>query len=74
MYFRQVVVYSVAGLLAAAPALDRQSAQQFRVKLSKDERVIHALDRLTFGPKPGDLAEPARAGTHAESAKRAARS
>jgi hypothetical protein len=25
-------------------------------KLSKDEQVIHALNRLTFGPRPGDVA------------------
>src|ERR1700691_4138050 len=24
-------------------------------KLSKDEQVIHALNRLTFGPRPGDV-------------------
>jgi hypothetical protein len=31
------------------------SAKQFRTKISKDEQVLHALDRLTFGPRPGDL-------------------
>jgi uncharacterized protein (DUF1800 family) len=25
------------------------------LKLSKDEQVIHALNRLTFGPRPGDV-------------------
>jgi uncharacterized protein (DUF1800 family) len=29
--------------------------QQFEKKLSKDEQVLHALDRLTFGPRPGDI-------------------
>jgi hypothetical protein len=24
-------------------------------KLSKDDQVIHALNRLTFGPRPGDV-------------------
>ncbi len=28
----------------------------FKKKLSKDEQVVHALDRLTFGPRPGDFA------------------
>ncbi len=28
---------------------------QFKKKLSKNEQVIHALDRLTFGPRPGDV-------------------
>ena len=26
----------------------------FKAKLSKDQRILHALDRLTFGPRPGD--------------------
>ena len=28
---------------------------QFQKKLSKDDQVLHALDRLTFGPRPGDV-------------------
>src|SRR5580704_2173026 len=28
---------------------------QFQRKLSKDQQVLHALDRLTFGPRPGDV-------------------
>ena len=28
---------------------------QFKNKLSKDDQILHALDRLTFGPKPGDV-------------------
>ncbi|HTC87851.1 MAG TPA: DUF1800 domain-containing protein, partial [Bryobacteraceae bacterium] len=27
----------------------------FKKKLSKDDQIIHALDRLTFGPRPGDV-------------------
>ena len=27
----------------------------FAKKLSKDEQILHALDRLTFGPRPGDV-------------------
>jgi uncharacterized protein (DUF1800 family) len=27
----------------------------FRHKLSKDDQIVHALDRLTFGPRPGDI-------------------
>jgi uncharacterized protein (DUF1800 family) len=27
----------------------------FRHKLSKDEQIVHALDRLTFGPRSGDV-------------------
>ncbi|PYT16390.1 MAG: DUF1800 domain-containing protein [Acidobacteria bacterium] len=28
---------------------------QFQKKLSKDQQVLHALDRLTFGPRPGEV-------------------
>ena len=27
----------------------------FQKKLSKDDQILHALDRLTFGPRPGDV-------------------
>jgi uncharacterized protein (DUF1800 family) len=29
--------------------------QQFEKKLSKDDQIVHVLDRLTFGPRPGDV-------------------
>ena len=29
--------------------------RQFETKLSKDEQVLHVLDRLTYGPRPGDI-------------------
>src|ERR1700691_6158735 len=31
-------------------------------KLSRDQQVLHALDRLTFGPRPGDVAAVTRMG------------
>ena len=30
-------------------------AKRFQEKLTKDQQVLHALDRLTFGPRPGDV-------------------
>jgi uncharacterized protein (DUF1800 family) len=30
-------------------------AKLFQKKLSKDDQILHALDRLTFGPRPGDV-------------------
>src|ERR1700680_4373412 len=33
----------------------KQQARLFQKKLSKDDQVLHALDRLTFGPRPGDV-------------------
>src|SRR5215469_13013646 len=35
---------------------------QFKKKLSKDEEIIHAVDRLTFGPRPADIDEVRRIG------------
>jgi uncharacterized protein (DUF1800 family) len=34
----------------------------FRRKLPKDEQILHALDRLTYGPRPGDVAQVERIG------------
>ncbi len=34
----------------------------FRQKLTRDDQVLQALDRLTFGPRPGDVAEVERIG------------
>lgn len=41
-------------VLAAAVALTAAS-QSFDRKLSGDGKILHALNRLTFGPRPGDL-------------------
>jgi uncharacterized protein (DUF1800 family) len=47
-----VLFVGVAALLAQT---DKTDYRQFEKKLSKDEQTLHALDRLTFGPRPGDL-------------------
>jgi uncharacterized protein (DUF1800 family) len=44
---------SCLGLSAAANAPYRQ----FQKQIPKQERVVHALNRLTFGPRPGDAAQ-----------------
>ena len=33
----------------------RQQAKLFHTKLDKNKQIVHALDRLTFGPRPGDV-------------------
>src|SRR6202049_5290314 len=33
----------------------KRQAKLFQKKLNKDEQIVHALDRLTFGPRPGDV-------------------
>jgi uncharacterized protein (DUF1800 family) len=35
---------------------------QFQKKLGGDQEILHALDRLTFGPRPGDVAAVKRMG------------
>lgn len=40
----------------------KQQAKLFQKKLSKDDQVLHALNRLTFGPRPGDVARVKRIG------------
>jgi len=45
---------STAKKSAEAEEAKRQ-AKLFQKKLNKDEQVLHALDRLTFGPRPGDF-------------------
>lgn len=45
-----------------AAAQAKLQAKLFQKKLSKDDQVLHALDRLTFGPRPGDVARVKRIG------------
>jgi uncharacterized protein (DUF1800 family) len=33
----------------------RRQGRLFEKKLNKDQQILHALDRLTFGPRPGDV-------------------
>src|ERR1700722_9847895 len=57
---RKSLVLAVAILCAAVPAWTTKKkaevdAKRFQEKLTKDEQILHALDRLTFGPRPGDV-------------------
>ena len=48
----------IALALAAAALLTADSGadyRQFNQPLSKDQEILHALNRLTFGPRPGDV-------------------
>jgi uncharacterized protein (DUF1800 family) len=40
----------------------RQQAKLFQKKLSKDDQILHGLNRLTFGPRPGDVQRVKRIG------------
>ncbi len=54
----------LVGPLAARPKARKpaDANKLFQKKLSKDEQVLHALDRLTFGPRPGDVARVKKIG------------
>jgi uncharacterized protein (DUF1800 family) len=52
----------VAALLATAGSLSGTAADRFDHKLSAERQVLHALNRLTFGPRPGDVERVRRLG------------
>ena len=39
-----------------------RQAKLFQKKISKDQQIQHALDRLTFGPRPGEVARVKKMG------------
>jgi len=53
---------SVAALLVLAGAFLANATGRFDQKLSVDKQAIHVLNRLTFGPRPGDVEQVRRAG------------
>jgi len=56
------LVVGVAVLVAAAPSLSGEASRGFDKKLSKDKQAVHVLNRLTYGPRPGDADEVRRLG------------
>jgi len=40
----------------------KRQAKLFQKKIPKHQQILHALDRLTFGPKPGDVARVKKMG------------
>jgi uncharacterized protein (DUF1800 family) len=67
MRSRAALALASAVFLATIPAIadyakkkdakDAQEARQFLQQIPKDERIEQALNRLTFGPRPGDAAQ-----------------
>jgi uncharacterized protein (DUF1800 family) len=57
---RALASLSVAVMLAVLPAATKKPAaatpaeQQFRAPLTKDQRLTHVIERLSFGARPGD--------------------
>jgi len=51
-----LILPGVSSTKSTKPSEDaKKQAKLFQKKLNKDEQVLHALDRLTFGPRPGDV-------------------
>ena len=48
------VVILLSLLLVSATEGAARQAREFQRKLSNDQKIIHVLNRLTFGPRPGD--------------------
>src|SRR5437660_7095127 len=51
-----------AALLVVAVAFAGSATGRFDQKLSADKQIVHVLNRLTFGPRPGDAEQVRRLG------------
>jgi hypothetical protein len=56
---------AVSALLLTAAALRGHAADRFDLKLPVDRQILHVLNRLTFGPAPGDVEQVRRIGVDA---------
>ena len=58
-----VVVVAARGKKATKPSDEEaHQAKLFQKKLNNDQQILHALDRLTFGPRQGDVAQVKKMG------------
>jgi len=53
---------TIAGLLIAWPLASGRAGGLFDQKLPADQQIVHVLNRLTFGPRPGDVERVRRIG------------
>ncbi len=62
---QKVLILSIAGLtmMATGFAAKKLSAPKIP-QMTDDQKALHALNRLTFGPRPGDLELVNRMGVH----------
>src|SRR5262245_10510403 len=58
---RVLFALGIVTLATAVPFLGI-AAGRFDQKISKDQQIVHALNRLTFGPRPGDIEQVRRMG------------
>ncbi len=59
------LVVGIAALLAAAVATSGDKGSAFDVKLASDKQAVHVLNRLAYGPRPGDVEAVKRMGVQA---------
>ncbi len=56
-------LWTVAVAKPKTPVIDAtRQAKLFQKKLNNDQQVLQALERLTFGPRPGDVAQVKKMG------------
>src|SRR5215510_9431087 len=56
------LVFALGIVLATGVPFMGKDGRRFDQKLSKDQQVVHVLNRLTFGPRPGDVDQVRRVG------------
>jgi len=56
------VAAGLVALLVTAAYAAGEAAGRFDVKLSNDKQALHVLNRLSYGPRPGDIDEVRRVG------------
>jgi hypothetical protein len=55
-------VLGAGAVAVAALTSDGRAADRFDIILTVDRQIVHVLNRLTFGPRPGDAEEVRRLG------------
>jgi uncharacterized protein (DUF1800 family) len=56
------LVCGLSMLVAATVAISGNAASPFEVKLDADKQALHVLNRMAYGPRPGDVAAVRRIG------------
>src|SRR5229473_3259170 len=59
---RLVLMIATAALLVTSIPHLGSASGPFDQRLSQDRQIVQALNRLTFGPRPGDVEEVRRLG------------
>jgi len=59
---REVIMFAAIAVAAFTLPRPGHAIGPFDQRLNPDQQIVHALNRLTFGPRPGDVEEVRRAG------------